>query len=105
MKVFTKSSIFIPESKQQDCFEAPESGIGILFGATESKCFDITIPSQTLENVAYAGGKISQYVTASELQKGKLRIYAKSVPLPTKAEDVSKYYNQIELKSIIVEAV
>jgi len=106
LKVYTEKSITIPQSTQKQCVEVPQSGIGGFIGLTDEECYDYVLPSQTVSNVFYAGGKLTQYISQSELDEGsKLRIYAESVSLPNNIEEVAEMYNIIENKNLIVEVI
>ena len=70
---------------------------------TREECYDLTLPSQTLTNVLYAGGKTSYYMTPTELQDAsKIEIHAESIGMPASVEDLQKTYEIFETKKINV---
>lgn len=101
--VYKNSSITIPETKTQKCVNVPEPGLMGFFGSTTEKCFEMTIPSQQISNVLIGGGKIQQYITETELEKGKAEISIISLPLPKSIEDLQKNYDSIETKTFNLE--
>jgi hypothetical protein len=97
LKIYKSGNIVIPAIDSKYCSEQPKSGLLGYFGFTEQKCTDITIPSQTISNFIYAGGKLDYYLTPSELENAKvLRIYAQSAGTPTSAEDVGAIYDRVD---------
>ena len=44
--VYRNSNLQIAETTTKQCTEVPQGSLGGLFGFTEEKCFDITIPAQ-----------------------------------------------------------
>jgi len=103
LRIYKNGVVNIPATKTRQCAEVPQSGLIGLFGLTEEKCSDITIPAQQLSNLLYSGGKVSQYITPTELENAKtLRVYAKSVKLPTSLDEIQSVYDTIESKSISI---
>lgn len=101
LKVFTNKQLTLPESSEQKCVEVPRSGVLGVFGLKEDKCYDYVIPSQTLSTLLYAGGTQDYYITPSELNEAKkLRVYATSIDIPTKIEDLQKTYDLIDVKNL-----
>ena len=104
LKVYKQNQITLPESTRKECIQIPRKGLSGIFGATDEKCFDIKIPSTTITNVIYAGGKTSRYITESELENAeKIKIYASTIPIPNDIEQLSETYNLIENKNIRIE--
>ena len=99
--VFKTSQITLPASTARQCVEVPRTGIAGFFGMKKEQCFDINFPSQTMTNVLYAGGKTTYYFTESELQNSEsMDIYATSISIPQKAEDLPTIYDIFETRSI-----
>ncbi|MEK6820635.1 MAG: hypothetical protein AABX71_02895 [Nanoarchaeota archaeon] len=98
--VYRSSSIKIPAMKKEQCTEVPKSGLLGVFGMTEEKCFNIDLPSQTLENAMMGGGKSAEYIIESQLKKGKVEINVESLPLPTSLEQLQDNYNLVEVKPV-----
>jgi hypothetical protein len=101
--IYRNSSIYLQETKMQKCVEMPQPGLLGVLGFNTEKCFDLTIPSQTLSNVVVGGGKAQQYITETELQKGKVEILAESLPLPISLEQLQKNYELLEAKKVYLE--
>lgn len=98
--VYGNSSITIPESSKTECREVPKGGALALFGATEERCFDITLPSTKIENGLIGGGSTSTYILPSDLQSGKIRIVAESLPTPSSLEQLQynfESFNDLKL--------
>ena len=106
LKVFGKGSVVIPAITAKQCINVPQSGIMGLFGFNEEQCTDITTPSQTLTNLLFAGGKLNQYITPSELGNANVfRIYASSIKTPSSVEEIQSSYDTIESKSLDIQIV
>ncbi len=94
--VYGNSSITIPSSKRTQCQEVPRSGIFGFFGATKEECFDINIPETTIEYALRGGGKGDVYLLPSQLESGKLTIYAEELPIPKSLEELQYNYASFE---------
>jgi len=106
LKVFRQNALTLPPITSTQCVNVPKEGLLGFLGLEEEKCTTINVPSQTLTNVLYAGGKINQYITPSELEGAStLKIYATSIGLPANYEDIALGYDRIQTKSLYVEIV
>jgi hypothetical protein len=106
LKVFRQNSLTIPSTTTTQCAKVAQEGLLGFLGLEEEKCTELTIPSQTLTNVLYAGGKLNQYVTPTELEKASaIRIYATSVKLPSTQEEIALGYDEIQTKSLNIQIV
>jgi hypothetical protein len=103
VQVYRNSSILIPAVNQEQCVEAPKSGLLGLFGMTEEKCFNINIPAQTIPNAISGGGKSKDYFIESMLEKGKIEINVDSLPVPRTLEDLEQNYYLLEVKSVYTD--
>ena len=104
--VYKNSALTIPETTIRQCAEVPQTGIGGLFGMTEEKCSDITIPSQKINNMLYAGGKLNSYITPDMVENAKsIKIYARSIKLPSTIEEIQTSQEQIEGKAIEIQII
>jgi len=104
VQVFGDSSLTIPSSTSRQCVETPSSGIGGFLGITHEECFDITIPSQTIDNALIAGGKVSEFILESELYgAGEIEIEVNSFPRPTSLEQLQENYNLVEVNRLGVQ--
>jgi hypothetical protein len=106
LKVYRQSSINIPAVNKKQCVQVPKSGIVGLFGGSNEKCFDYTIPAQTVTNVISAGGYANQYVTENEFGKAKkIKIYASSIKIPSNVEQIPEVYDAVDKNklSLILE--
>jgi hypothetical protein len=104
LKVYTDKKLTLPETISKQCVDVPKKGILGIFGAEEEECFDYVVPSQTINNVLYAGGKQKWFISQSEVASGtKIRIYAESVDLPSKVEDIPITYDLINVKNLDIQ--
>ena len=95
--IYRTSSIRIPETTQEQCMEVPTSGLGGIFGLTQEKCFDLTIPEQTIDNALYGGGIQSYYIAESELETSTtIDINVESLPTPRTIENLQENYLSFE---------
>ncbi len=102
--VYQNSSINFPGTSDTKCVEVPKGGIGALFGATEEKCIDFTIPAQTVEYAVVGGGKNAYYVTESELRNSKkLNVGVSMFKSPGSLQDVQDNYNEVESSTLELE--
>jgi hypothetical protein len=106
LKVFRQNSVTIPPITTTQCVSVPKEGVLGFIGLEEKKCTELTVPSQTLTNVLYAGGKLNQYVTPSELEGASaMKIYATGIGLPSNQEEIALGYDKIQTKSLYIEIV
>jgi hypothetical protein len=104
VQVYSNSSITLPETKTHKCVEVPEPGLLGLFGKTNEKCFDMTIPEQKIQNAIIGGGKTEEYFIASQLQSSSIvEINVPETQAPKSIEDIQKIYDEIERAKISVE--
>jgi hypothetical protein len=86
----------IPESTKTECKEVPKGGVLSLFGATEERCFDITLPGTKIDNALVGGGKTETYILPSDLEKGKVQISADTLPTPTSLEQLQYNFESFD---------
>jgi len=99
--IYRNSSIKLQETTQEQCTEVPKEGLGALFGLTEEKCFDVTIPSQTISSALVGGGNQNYYIAESELiDFTTIDINADSLATPRTLEDLQKNYIEFEDKGL-----
>lgn len=99
--IYENSSLSLPASTQKQCVDIPQSGLGSLFGLTEQKCFDYTIPSQIISNALSGGGKENYYILESELEgSNSIEINAYRLPKPTSVEQLQTNYVLFEDKGL-----
>jgi len=104
VQVYSNASITLPETKTHKCVEVPEPGLLGLFGKTNEKCFDYTIPEQKIQNAIIGGGKTEEYFIASQLESSSIvEISVFDTQMPKSIDDVSKVYDEIERARIGVE--
>jgi len=91
--IYKNSSIKISASVKKQCFKAPRSGLGGLFGMTEEKCVDLTIPEQIISNALSGGGTQKHYILESDLINSRtIAINADSLKAPQSLEDLQDNY-------------
>jgi hypothetical protein len=90
---YKNSSINFPQTTTQQCTDVPSSGIGGIFGFTDKKCFDVTIPSQIISNVLSGGGQSSSYFLENDLKNSKsIEIDSKGMLTPQTIEQLQNNY-------------
>lgn len=91
--IYKNSSIQMQETTSQQCTNVPSSGIGGIFGATEKKCFDVTIPSQVVSNALAGGGKLDSYFLEDDLRNSAvIEINAKGFSTPKTIQQLQNNY-------------
>jgi len=94
---FSKTSISLASKTINQCVDVPETGIASMFGfggSTTKNCFDVTIPSQNLNEAFSAGGKSQEYIFGSDLEKSRtIIINVPRISTPTTLEDIQKNYD------------
>ena len=101
---YGNTSITIPASTQEECVDAPKTGIAGFFGMTEKKCFDITIPAQTIDSAVKAGGNQVYYILEEELVSSSIiDINADGLPSPRNIDDLQKNYQLLEESGLDIE--
>ncbi|MDO8460065.1 MAG: hypothetical protein Q7S74_03080 [Nanoarchaeota archaeon] len=98
--VYGNSSVVIPSSTKTQCQQVPQTGLPGFFGATEEKCFDITIPETKIDYALIGGGTTADYFVGSELEKGRMLIDAASLPIPTSVDQLQKNFESFETKRV-----
>ena len=106
VKIYRSGSINIHATTKNQCVTVSQTGILGLLGFEQEKCYDINVPGQTLTNLIYGGGVQNYYAVESELKNGKtIKIYAKSVKLPSTLEEVGSSYDASEKNGLDIEIV
>jgi hypothetical protein len=101
LKVYGSASINLPPTNTRQCVQTPKSGLLGIFGMQDEKCFDITVPGQTIGNVLSAGGYLRYYVLPSEMENSNiLRLYARSVSPPNDINSVQINYDRVTSQKI-----
>jgi len=101
---YRNSTINFPATTDKKCVQVPKSGLVGFFGATEEKCYNLDIPSQTVSFALSGGGIQEKYFTDSELEKGKtVLISAMRFKTPTSLQELQDNYLKLETARINVE--
>lgn len=91
--IYKNSSIQFQQTTSQQCTNIPSSGIGGLFGLTQQKCFDVTIPSQVISNALAGGGQQESYFLESQLENSTtIELDSKGLKTPTTIQDIENNY-------------
>ncbi len=98
--VYGNTSIRIPATTSQQCYQAPTSGIAGIFGGTQEKCVQITLPETTIDYALLGGGSTTQYLLATDLTKGKIQLQVQGLPVPTSLEQLQYNYESFANKKI-----
>lgn len=97
VQIFKNSSTVFPSRVEKKCFDLPASGLGSLVGSTETKCFEVEIPSQTIDQILIGGGSSFEYFDDYSL--GQASEFLINVPIfaaPTKLEEINENYIKLE---------
>lgn len=87
--------IIIAEKQIRTCVEVPKGILGV-FGATEEKCTEATIPSITLEQAITGGAEFDWNIDRSLLASdNKLILYTVFDTFPTTYDDLTDVYEKI----------
>jgi hypothetical protein len=98
--LYRDSSIQLRETTSQQCIEVPNSGIGSLFGLSQEKCFDVTVPNQIVSDVLAGGGKQNISVFETILKTADaIEINVPSFAVPTTIEQLQNNYVLFEQNS------
>jgi hypothetical protein len=100
--IYGNTSLTFPTTTTQQCVDVPVSGLLGIFGQTDEKCFDVTIPQETITSALKGGGKTMSYLIGDELLSGSVTVEASSLPNPTSLEQLQKNYDLFETKVIRV---
>jgi hypothetical protein len=93
---YGNSSVTIPSSTKTQCTETAREGLLGLFGATQKKCFDITIPETKLDYALIGGGKSEIYILPSDLEKGRMKLKVDSMPMPSSIDELQNNYQAFD---------
>jgi len=98
VNIFRDSQLSLQATTMNQCVEVPRNGIFGAFGLTQEKCFDVTIPEQTVTSALAGGGKQNYYILESELANSRtIEINAQSLPAPSTLE-------QLQTNSILIDS-
>ena len=101
--IYSDSSIKLESSLEQKCIQVPKSGLSGIFGISEEKCFNLEIPSQTLNMGISGGGTQNYFISESELESSKkIIIISNKFESPKKIEDLQINYNRIENENLLI---
>jgi len=99
--VYSKSSIKLEGTSEEKCIQIPKSGIAGILGINEDKCFNLEIPSQTLETGISGGGTQNYFISESELKSSKkVKIIPNKFESPKRVEDLQINYNKVETENL-----
>ncbi|MBS3093752.1 hypothetical protein J4456_04205 [Candidatus Pacearchaeota archaeon] len=95
--IYSNTELTIDSGSSSQCVDVPISGVFGLFGVTEKKCFDVAIPSQSI-NVGITGGGLQNYfVTEQELADARtIVIDADDFGTPSKIQDLQINFERID---------
>jgi len=94
--VYGNSSITIPASTKTECQDVPRAGLAGLIGSTKEQCFDIETSAMRIDYALIGGGKGSEYILESELEKGKIIVQADGLPSPNSLEQLQYNFASFE---------
>jgi len=103
---YTSSSLTLQETKETKCVKIPKSNILGLFGGEDEKCFDMTIPAQTIEYAINGGGKNQEYITENQLKSGsKLNIQVQLFKTPATIQELQQNYVELDGAKVYMEII
>lgn len=98
VNIYRDSQLKLEATIMNQCVNAPRNGILGIFGLTQEKCFDVTIPEQTITSALAGGGKQNYYLLESEVKNSRtIEVNVQSLPTPTTLE-------QLQTNSILVDS-
>lgn len=101
VQVFGDSSLTIPSSSSRQCIETPASGLLGFFGKTTEECFDVNLPSQTIDQALIAGGNLEEYILETDLKNSnRIQISVPSLPRPSNLDQLQQNYELIETNKL-----
>ena len=86
--IYGNSSVSIPASTKTQCIEISRGGLAGIIGLTKEQCVDIEIPATKIDYALIGGGKSSEFLLESELQKGRIVIDSSELPYPNSLEQL-----------------
>ncbi len=99
--VYSDAEINLQGSSEQKCIDVPRSGVLGILGFQDEKCFNLEVPSQTVDTAVSGGGTQNYYITESELEtSNKIIIMPTNFGRPTKIQDLQLNYNSIEVSRL-----
>ncbi len=97
---YRDSSLVLEGQTYEQCVEVPREGIGSLMGLTKEECYDVEIPKTEISNALAGGGTQNYYMLESDLEKGKINIRAKKLPIPVNLEQLQENYDSYESQGL-----
>jgi len=99
--VYSDSSISLEASSQQKCIDVPKSGVLGAFGFNEEKCFDLEIPSQSIDTAIAGGGTQNYFISETELENSKkIVITTNNFGKPTEIQDLQINFNRVDISGM-----
>ena len=101
VSVFRPGNIQLGEYSRTECVKVPAKGIGAFFGLESRKCYDITVPAQTVTQILGGGGNAQIYFSEDELaEASKLLISASYIAAPSNILELQDAYLELETADI-----
>lgn len=98
--IYSNSSLAIPDSTKRQCSDVPKQGLFGMFGMTEQKCIDVTIPGTKIEQALIGGGASETYFLPSDLEDGEIKIVAQQMPIPTTLEQLQYNFESFDSSTL-----
>ncbi|MBI5148803.1 hypothetical protein HZA33_03930 [Candidatus Pacearchaeota archaeon] len=103
VQVYKEGNIQIGAYTTKQCVKVPASGILGVFGIETEKCFDINMPSQTLNMTLAGGGNAVIDISESELKSSStISITVPSFNIPSNLLDLQKLYEQVDMNELSI---
>jgi len=102
-QVFSGASLVIPASSRRECVSVPKKGLLGVFGGTTEECFNVEIPSTTLDNALSGGGKNTELFLEDDLRfSSGMVIDVPLLPSPLSLDQLQQNYELFELQAVEV---
>lgn len=98
--IYSNSSLTIAESTKKQCTDVPKQGLFGIFGMTEQKCVDVTLPGTKIEQALIGGGVSETYFLPDDLSDGEIKIVSQQMPIPTTLEQLQYNFESFDSSTL-----
>jgi len=100
--IYDNSSITIPKTTKQQCFETSKTGVLGFLGGTQEKCTTIEIPETKIETALAGGGKSTEFMVREDLARGKITINVEAMKRPKSIEELAENFATFDSRDLSV---
>ncbi|MBU2576451.1 MAG: hypothetical protein KKF50_01895 [Nanoarchaeota archaeon] len=102
--VYDSSSLFFPATSRRECVDVPKSGLAGLFGGEDEKCYEINMPSMSVDFAVVGGGKTREYLTSDQLANAnELNINVPLFGLPQDLDGLQTNHIRVDDEVVYLE--